>query len=170
MADHDAPSTNGTVVPDTAVANTAVSKTAVTDAARSACRESMPTMLAHCTLAVRDVQRTSDFFQQTLGWRPIRRPGNIQQSAAWLQIAAGQELHLLEVSDFEPSPFEREFGRHIALSCALQEFAGLKDRLVAHGAELIAPLRETPFERFFFRNPDGYVFEVVAAGHVSEST
>ena len=155
---------------DSARAARCVADRVALGAASNACREPLPTMLAHCTLAVRDVQRTSDFFEQTLGWQPIRRPGNIQRSAAWLQIAPGQELHLLEVTDFEPSPFEREFGRHIALTCPLQEFAGLKERLFAQGAELIAPIRETPFERFFFRNPDGYVFEVVAAGHVSEST
>ncbi len=35
-------------------------------------------------------------------------------------------------------------------------------RLVQHGAELIEPLRATPFERFFFREPvNGYLFEVI---------
>ena len=39
----------------------------------------------------------------------------------------------------------------------------LKQRLVDAGAELIAPLRATPFERVFFREPvNGYVFEVIA--------
>ena len=38
----------------------------------------------------------------------------------------------------------------------------LKQRLVERGAELIAPLRTAPFERFFFRDPvNGYVFEVI---------
>ena len=34
--------------------------------------------------------------------------------------------------------------------------------------ELITPVRPTPFERFFFRCPDGYVFEVVPAGRPTE--
>lgn len=29
------------------------------------------------------------------------------------------------------------------------------------GAELITAKRPTPFERFFFREPNGYVFEVI---------
>jgi len=34
--------------------------------------------------------------------------------------------------------------------------------LLQHGAELSEPLRPTPFERFFFREPvNGYVFEVI---------
>ncbi len=35
---------------------------------------------------------------------------------------------------------------------------------VARGAALIDPIRDTPFRRFFFRDPDGYVFEVVEEG------
>ena len=77
--------------------------------------------------------------------------------------APGQELHLVEVAGFTPSPFEAEFGRHVALAVPPADFDGLKHRLRAHGATLIDPQRPTPFDRFFFRDPDGYVFEVVAA-------
>ena len=117
--------------------------------------------LAHCTLATRDVAATAAFFQATLDWQPIDRPGNLLMGSAWLQIADDQELHLLEVGDFEVSPFEREFGRHIALFHELSDFDGLKQRLEENGARLIAPLRATPHQRFFFETPDGYVFEVI---------
>jgi catechol 2,3-dioxygenase-like lactoylglutathione lyase family enzyme len=125
--------------------------------------------LAHITVATRDVQASLTFFAEALGWRPINRPGNIGRPAAWLEIAPGQELHLVEVTDFAPSLFEAEFGRHIALAFPIAEFDGLKRRLVAHGATLIEPERATPFARFFFRDPNGYVFEVVDAGRVSEA-
>ena len=124
--------------------------------------------LAHFTLATRDVRVSEAFFAGALGWRPIRRPGNIDRPAAWLEIAPGQELHLVEVPNFEPSPFEAEFGRHIALAVPLAEFAALQHRLRLHGAELIEPERETPFRRFFFRDPNGYVFEVLDADHAPE--
>lgn len=120
--------------------------------------------IAHVTLATRDVAKSQAFFAATLGWRPIERPNNIGQPAAWLEIAPGHELHLIEVADFEPSPFEKEYGRHVAVDFDAREFDDLKSRLAAHGAELIAPVRATPFERFFFRDPNGYVFEVVPAG------
>jgi catechol 2,3-dioxygenase-like lactoylglutathione lyase family enzyme len=119
--------------------------------------------LAHLTLATPDVRKAEAFFAAALGWRPIARPNNIGRPAAWLEIAPGQELHLVEVADFTPSPFEAEFGRHVAVAVPLAEFEGLKYRLQAHGASLIDPERPTPFARFFFRDPDGYVFEVVAA-------
>ena len=126
--------------------------------------------IVHITLAARDVRRTSQFFAAALGWRPLERPNNIAVAAAWLEIAPGQELHLVQVADFEPSPFEREYGRHIAITYPREGFAGLKTRLSEGGAEVIAPLRETPFERFFFRSPDGYIFEVIAEGAGREIT
>jgi lactate 2-monooxygenase len=125
--------------------------------------------LAHLTLATRDVPKAETFFAEALGWRPIARPNNIGRPAAWLEIAPGQELHLVEVADFAPSPFEAEFGRHIAISLRQRDFEELKRRLVRHGATLIDPQRPTPFARFFFRNPDGYVFEVVAAEREPEA-
>ena len=123
---------------------------------------------AHLTLATRDVAATSRFFEAVLGWTPIRRPGNIEVKAAWLSIADGQELHLLEVPGFEPTRHEAEFGRHVALNYPASGFTDLKQRLVEHGAELIPPQRETPFERFFFRTPDGYMFEIVDADRGGE--
>jgi len=124
-------------------------------------------MIAHLTIAVRDVKTSAAFFENTLQWPPIDRPNNIGQPAGWHAIAPNQELHLIEVEDFEPSPFEQEFGRHFAFFYPLEQFDELKRRLVENGAELIEPLRPTPFERFFFRNPDGYIFEIVAAGHAA---
>jgi catechol 2,3-dioxygenase-like lactoylglutathione lyase family enzyme len=118
-------------------------------------------MIAHITLATRDVLRSVTFFRESLGWQPVARPGNISMTAAWLEIAPGMELHLLEDHEFEPSPFEKEFGRHFAVTFPLAEFPHLKSRLQAQGAALIEPIRETPFARFFFRDPNGYVFEVV---------
>jgi catechol 2,3-dioxygenase-like lactoylglutathione lyase family enzyme len=117
--------------------------------------------VVHITLATRDVRASEDFFAGALGWQPIPRPNNIGRPAAWLQIAPGQELHLVEVADFDPSPFEAEFGRHVALAVPPGEFDALQRRLRAHGATLIEPQRATPFARFFFRDPNGYVFEVV---------
>jgi catechol 2,3-dioxygenase-like lactoylglutathione lyase family enzyme len=116
---------------------------------------------AHFTLATRNMRASTRFFQSTFGWKPIERPSNSASPTLWLEIAPGQEIHLVEVSDFEPSPFEREYGRHIALLFPRAGFPALKERLVKAGAQLMAPLRETTFERFFFRDPSGYVFEVI---------
>ncbi len=119
--------------------------------------------LCHITLATADLDRTRQFFETALGWRSIQRPNNIPMRAAWLEIGPGQELHLLEVHDFCVSPFEREYGRHIAIEIPHAEFPALKARLEKLGSELFAAKRPTSFERFFFRDPNGYIFEVVQA-------
>jgi catechol 2,3-dioxygenase-like lactoylglutathione lyase family enzyme len=124
--------------------------------------------IAHFTLATRNIAKSAQFFERALGWMPISRPGNIGRAAAWLSIGPAQELHLIEVADFEPSPFEQEFGRHFAIFFPLSEFEALKTRLIIHGAELIDPERDTPFQRFFFRDPNGYVFEIIEADHAPE--
>jgi catechol 2,3-dioxygenase-like lactoylglutathione lyase family enzyme len=118
--------------------------------------------LAHLTLPTRDVEKTASFLEETLGYARDPVPENIPCETVWLNIGRGQQMHVFYVEGFEVSPFEREFGRHVALFYPRPQFAGLKQRLQRHGAELIEPLRATPFERFFFREPvNGYVFEVI---------
>jgi catechol 2,3-dioxygenase-like lactoylglutathione lyase family enzyme len=120
--------------------------------------------LAHLTLATQHVERTAAFFERTLGYRRIVVDSNAPSEAVWLDIGRGQEVHVLFVEGFSISPYEREFGRHVAVFHPRADFDTLKQRLHAEGAELIAPLRATPFERFFFREPiNGYVFEVIDA-------
>src|SRR5262249_31635106 len=50
------------------------------------------------------------------GTHPVHRPANSPLPTAWLRVAPGQELHLVEVAGYTPSPFEGEFGRHVAVS------------------------------------------------------
>ena len=116
---------------------------------------------AHLTLATRDADATARFFEQTLRWRRIHLPQNVEIKAAWVEVAAGQQIHILEIPGFEPSPFEAEFGRHHAFFYPGRDFAALKERLIAHGAAIIPPVRPTPFERFFFRDLNGYFFEII---------
>lgn len=122
--------------------------------------------IAHLALASRDVQATARFLAETLGWTPIRTPGNAPLEVAWLDLSPNRDrshqIHLIHVADYVPSPFDREFGRHLAVFHDGDDLADLRRRIAAAGGELIAPLRPTPFERFFFREPiNGYVFEVI---------
>lgn len=120
-----------------------------------------PGAIVHFTLATRDVAATSRFFQAACLWQPAELPANAPRDAAWLQINERQQLHLVGVPDFAPSAAEGEFGRHFAFGWPAADFDALRARLAAAGAELIAPRRATPFRRLFFRDPNGYVFEVI---------
>lgn len=120
--------------------------------------------LAHFTLATRDVEKTARFIERTLGYRRKAVPVDSPVAVVWFDIGNGQDMHLLQVDDFEMSAFEGEFGRHVALRHPAADYAPLQRRLVDAGATLVDPLRPTPFARFFFREPvNGYVFEIVEA-------
>jgi catechol 2,3-dioxygenase-like lactoylglutathione lyase family enzyme len=120
--------------------------------------------LAHLTLPTLAVERTARFLEQTLGYSRDPAPPNSPVETVWLATGGGQQMHIVYVEDFEVSRFEGEFGRHIAIFFPSQEIAALKERLLAAGAYLAQPLRPSPNERFFFREPvNGYVFEVIAA-------
>jgi catechol 2,3-dioxygenase-like lactoylglutathione lyase family enzyme len=117
---------------------------------------------AHLTLATPDIDRTAAFLERTLGYARKLMPANSRGDAIWLDLGHGQELHVLRVPGFERSAFEAEYGRHVALFHPLPDFPALKARLTGEGAVLIDPIRPTPFERFFFREPvNGYVFEII---------
>ena len=119
---------------------------------------------AHLTLPTRDVERTCAFLVRTLDLTILPTPPNSPVPVYWLDLGHGQSMHVFLVEGFEVSPFESEFGRHIALFHPLADFPAIKERLLAEGAELVDPLRSTPFERFFFREPiNGYFFEVIDA-------
>ena len=118
--------------------------------------------LGHLTLPTREVEKTASFFERTLGYRRLAVPANSPVELVWLDLGRGQEMHVFYVDGFSVSPFENEFGRHVAVFYPLAEFDALKRRLESEGAELFPPIRPTPFERFFFREPiNGYVFEVI---------
>lgn len=126
-------------------------------------------MLAHFTLATSDVEKTARFLERTLGCSRNPVPANSPVDIVWFDIGNGQEIHVLYVDRFEVSPFEGEFGRHVALRHPARDFAALKERLADAGATLIDPIRPTPFARFFFREPvNGYVFEVIEASHLDQ--
>jgi catechol 2,3-dioxygenase-like lactoylglutathione lyase family enzyme len=119
-------------------------------------------MFAHLTLPTRNVEETTRFIERTLGYRRKPVPANSPVDARWLDIGHGQELHVFYVQGFELSPFESEFGRHVALFHPLDDFPAVRQRIVEAGGALIEPLRATTFERLFFREPvNGYVFELI---------
>ena len=117
--------------------------------------------LAHLTFATRNVQATSEFYRHVFGWSNSPKAENSAIDVEWLDIGEGQQLHIIGVPDFEISTFEREYGRHIAFFASAAELPDLKQRLDERQIARIEAERHTPFERFFFKDPDGYMIEVI---------
>jgi len=117
---------------------------------------------SHLTLPSLHVERTTRFLEESFGYVRDTVPDNIPTETQWLNIGRGEQIHVFYVEGFSVSPFESEFGRHVALYHPLEDFPALKQRLADRGVEFVEPLRTTPFERFFFREPiNGYFFEVI---------
>jgi catechol 2,3-dioxygenase-like lactoylglutathione lyase family enzyme len=118
--------------------------------------------LAHFTIATRDVDRTTEFFVDLMGWREIPVPDNVEVKVRWIDLGNGAQMHVLGIHDFEPSPFEKEYGRHFAFFVSAERLGEIKERLPRdYGIPIQPPLRPTPFERFFFHDPNGYLIEVI---------
>ena len=121
--------------------------------------------LAHLTLPSADIEATARFLQEMLGYSRDPAPPNSPVETVWLALGGSQQLHIVYVADFAVSPFEGEFGRHIAILLPTREMIALRERLTAAGAQVMDPLRPSAQQRFFFREPvNGYVFEVIAQG------
>jgi catechol 2,3-dioxygenase-like lactoylglutathione lyase family enzyme len=119
--------------------------------------------LAHLTLPTKDVEATARFLQEMFGYPRDPAPANSPVETVWLAAGDGRQLHIVYVADFAVSPFEGEFGRHIAISLPAEQITALRDRLALAGAQVMNPLRPGANQRFFFREPvNGYVFEVIA--------
>ena len=119
-------------------------------------------MFAHLTLPTQHVEETTRFLESTLGYHRKPVPVNSPVDARWLDIGHGQELHVFFVDGFVVSPFEAEFGRHVALFHPSEDFPAVRRRITDAGGELVEPLRPTSFERLFFREPiNGYIFELI---------
>jgi catechol 2,3-dioxygenase-like lactoylglutathione lyase family enzyme len=119
-------------------------------------------VFAHVTLPTQYVEETTRFLEETLGYPRKVVPANSPVDARWLDIGNGQEIHVFFVDGFVVSPFEAEFGRHIALFHPLDDLAAVRQRITEAGGMLVDPLRPTPFERIFFREPvNGYLFELI---------
>jgi predicted enzyme related to lactoylglutathione lyase len=117
---------------------------------------------AHLTLPTQHVERTAAFLEKTLGYTRNLSPANSPVPTVWLNIGRGQEMHVTYVEGFRVSPFEGEFGRHIAVFYPVDDFPGLRQRVLENGGEITEPLRPTAHQRFFFREPvNGFVFEVI---------
>ena len=118
---------------------------------------------AHLTLPTVDVEATASFLVRTFGFTRAEAPANSPVPTEWIDIGGGQQIHVVYVEGFVVSPFEGEFGRHIALRCPASAFEGIRGRLVEDGIEVTAPVRPSQVVRFFTREPvNGYVFEVIA--------
>ena len=106
----------------------------------------------HVSLNVTDVAAATRFYTDVLGMELIARP-DFDFDGAWLAVA-GQQIHLLEVSDFEAPE-----GQHFALQVA--DIDATIRELAARGVEL-SPAKGIAgvCRQAFFKDPTGNLIEI----------
>ncbi|XP_068648627.1 glyoxylase I 4-like [Aristolochia californica] len=121
------------------------------------------TSLNHISLVCRSVEKSLDFYQNVLGFIPIRRPGSFDFDGAWL-FGYGIGIHLLQSEDPETMPKKSQINpkdNHISFQCESMAAVGRKlsemripnvQRRVEEGGIYV--------DQLFFHDPDGFMIEI----------
>lgn len=121
------------------------------------------TSLNHISLICRSVDESLDFYQNVLGFLPIRRPGSFDFDGAWL-FNYGIGIHLLQLEEPESIPMKREINpkdNHISFQC--ESLALVEKRLNEMGITYVQRTVEEGgilVEQIFFHDPDGFMIEI----------
>ncbi|XP_072964979.1 glyoxylase I 4-like [Typha angustifolia] len=121
------------------------------------------TSLNHISLVCRSVDNSLNFYQNVLGFTPIRRPGSFDFDGAWL-FNYGIGIHLLQSEDPENMTKKTEINpkdNHISFQC--ESMASVEKKL---GEMNIAYIKRRVEEggiyvdQIFFHDPDGFMIEI----------
>ncbi|XVF86486.1 hypothetical protein PTKIN_Ptkin18bG0044400 [Pterospermum kingtungense] len=119
--------------------------------------------LNHISLVCRSVEESMDFYQNILGFVPIRRPGSFDFNGAWL-FGYGIGIHLLQSEDPENIPKKKNINpkdKHISFQC--ESMGTVEKKLKEFELEHVRAIVEEGgilVEQLFFHDPDGFMIEI----------
>ncbi|XP_021906338.1 uncharacterized protein LOC110820997 [Carica papaya] len=121
------------------------------------------TSLNHISLVCRSIEDSMSFYQNVLGFVPIRRPGSFKFDGAWL-FGHGIGIHLLQSEDPSSLPKKKEINpkdNHISFQC--ENMGAVEKKLKEMGLDCVRAIVEEGginVEQLFFHDPDGFMIEV----------
>ncbi|XP_078432366.1 glyoxylase I 4-like [Wolffia australiana] len=121
------------------------------------------TSLNHISIVCRSVETSLDFYQDVLGFIPIRRPESLKFDGAWL-FNYGIGIHLLQSERPEDMPVKAEIDPkddHISFQCECM--VTVERKLREMGIRCIQRTVEgggIAVEQLFFHDPDGFMIEI----------
>ncbi len=119
--------------------------------------------LHHVSFAIRDLERSRNFFGDVLGLDEIARPA-FRFPGAWYALG-DRQLHLIEATEPEPDVRPR-VSRSDHLALEVRDIAAVRRRLTEAGIEFREGGNlDLGMEQLFCQDPDGHVIEFV---HYSE--
>ncbi|KAM3320951.1 glyoxylase I 4 [Capsicum chacoense] len=119
--------------------------------------------LNHISIVCRSVEKSLDFYQNILGFLPIRRPGSFNFDGAWL-FNYGIGIYLLQSEDPENMPKISNINpkdNHISFQC--ESMSTVEKRLKEMEIEYIKCRVEEGgiyIDQIFFHDPNGTMIEI----------
>ncbi|KAJ0977793.1 hypothetical protein J5N97_013267 [Dioscorea zingiberensis] len=127
------------------------------------------TSLNHISIICASVDRSVDFYQNVLGFFPVRRPGSFDFDGAWL-FNYGIGIHLLQSEDPEHqpkktmiNPRDEHISFQVCASLQCESMAAVEKKL----KEMEIPYVKRQVEeggiyvdQLFFHDPDGFMIEI----------
>ncbi|TQD96955.1 hypothetical protein C1H46_017435 [Malus baccata] len=119
--------------------------------------------LNHISLICRSVEESINFYQNVLGFVPIRRPGSFDFDGAWL-FGYGIGIHLLQSEDPENMPKKTEINpkdNHISFQC--ESMGAVEKKLKEMELKYKRSMVEEGgihVDQLFFHDPDGFMIEI----------
>ncbi|MED6120493.1 Glyoxylase I 4 [Stylosanthes scabra] len=117
----------------------------------------------HISLICSSVEKSMNFYQNLLGFSPIRRPGSFKFDGAWL-FGYGIGIHLLQAENPDKVVKKSEINpkdNHISFQC--ESMGGLEKKLKEMEIEYVGAKVEEggiEVEQVFFHDPDGFMIEI----------
>ncbi|CAA7025825.1 unnamed protein product [Microthlaspi erraticum] len=119
--------------------------------------------LNHISLVCRSVEESMNFYQNVLGFLPIRRPCSFDFDGAWL-FGHGIGIHLLQSPEPEKLLKKTEINpkdNHISFQCESMEAVEkkLKEMEMEH-VRAVVEEGGIQVDQLFFHDPDGFMIEI----------
>ncbi|KAL4278496.1 hypothetical protein GQ457_03G045910 [Hibiscus cannabinus] len=119
----------------------------------------------HVSLLCRSVEKSVDFYQNILGFSPIKRPGSLDFSGAWL-FNYDIGIHLLRSENPENMPtigLINPRDNHMSFQCQCDSMATVENKLKELNIEYMKGGVEEggiQVDQLFFHDPDGNMIEL----------
>ncbi|XP_058098739.1 glyoxylase I 4-like [Magnolia sinica] len=120
--------------------------------------------LNHVSFVCRSVRISVRFYEEVLGFVPIKRPSSFNFNGAWL-FNYGIGIHLLESNKMEDIAQQQQVinpkDNHISFQCS--DMGLVKRNLEEMGIKYVTAVVEEggiKVDQLFFHDPDGYMIEI----------
>ncbi|XP_026396916.1 uncharacterized protein LOC113291616, partial [Papaver somniferum] len=121
------------------------------------------TSMNHISLICRSAKKSLDFYQNVLGFLPIRRPASFKFHGAWLHNY-GIGIHLLQSENPENMSKKMNINpkdQHISFQC--ESMTIVENKLQQKGIDFVQRTVEEDgvyIDQLFFHDPDGFLIGI----------